>query len=121
ADNIRNRVFAAAVERADELLESAGEVPLPAGLTPHKLRHTFTSLLTALGEDPGAVMDQLGHTDPAFTFRVYRHAMRRGPAERAALRALVGASTGPDPTVLGANKGTGSGFSAFIPVARRRL
>jgi len=25
------------------------------------------------------VMDQLGHTDAAFTLRVYRHAMRRTP------------------------------------------
>ena len=28
------------------------------------------------------VMAQLGHTDPAFTLRVYAHAMRRGDATR---------------------------------------
>jgi integrase len=66
-DNLRHRVFAKTVERANELLGQAGEVPLPAGLTPHKLRHTFASLLVALGIDPGAVMDQLGHTDATFT------------------------------------------------------
>jgi hypothetical protein len=35
-------------------------------------------------------MDQLGHTDPAFTLRVYRHGMHRDPASRHALRELVG-------------------------------
>ena len=43
-----------------------------------QLRHTFASLLVALGTDPGAVMDQLGHEDAAFTLRVYRH----GPPPR---------------------------------------
>jgi hypothetical protein len=66
-----------------------GENPLPLGLTPHKLRHTFTSILTALGSDPAYVMGQLGHTDPKFTLRVYNHMMRRGAGEREALRALV--------------------------------
>jgi hypothetical protein len=55
------------------------------------LRHTFASLLVALGVDPGAVMDQLGHADAGFTLRVYRHAMRRTPAARGALQRLVGA------------------------------
>jgi integrase len=88
--NIRRRVLAPAVERANERLEEAGDVPLPDGLTPHKLRHTFASLLVALGVDPGSVMDQLGHTDPSFTLRVYRHGMRRDAASRDALRQLVG-------------------------------
>lgn len=32
---------------------------------------------------------QLGHTDPAFTLRVYAHVMRRSPQEREMLKALV--------------------------------
>ena len=68
-------------------------MPLPDSLTPHKLRHTFASLLVALGTDPGAVMDQLGHTDPAFTLRVYRHGMRRDPEAKDRLRELVGVET----------------------------
>ena len=36
-DNLRNRVLAAAVFRADELLIQRGQPPLPAGVTPHKL------------------------------------------------------------------------------------
>ncbi len=89
--NIRRRVLDKAVERANEKLTEAGDVPLPEGLTPHKLRHTFASILVALGVDPGSVMDQLGHADPGFTLRVYRHGMRRDGSARARLRALVGA------------------------------
>jgi hypothetical protein len=34
-------------------------------------------------------MQQLGHTDPAFTLRVYSHAMRRSEQEREQLKAPV--------------------------------
>jgi len=88
-DNLRNRILASAVKRADKLLEARGQTPLPHGVTPHKLRHTFASILIATGEDPASVMAQLGHTDPKFTLRVYTHIMRRGSAERARLTALV--------------------------------
>jgi hypothetical protein len=37
------------------------------------------------------MMDQMGHTDPTFTLRVYRKAMKRRDGERDLLRALVGA------------------------------
>ena len=67
----------------------AGLPPLPDKLTPHSLRRTFCSLLYALGEDPGVVMDEMGHTDPGLALRVYRQAMRRGEDEKAALRALA--------------------------------
>ncbi len=88
-DNLRNRILAAAIERADQILTQRGHPPLPSGLTPHKLRHTFASILVACGEDPASVMAQLGHTDPKFTLRVYTHIMRRDPAERQRLKALV--------------------------------
>ena len=88
--NVRNRILAPATEKANEALEKAAATPLPDGLTPHKLRHTFASLLVALGTDPGAVMDQLGHTDPSFTLRVYRHGMRRDAAAKTRLQKLVG-------------------------------
>jgi len=88
-NNLRNRVLAAAVKRADEILAQRGHTPLPAGLTPHKLRHTFASILVACGEDPASVMAQLGHTDPKFTLRIYTHVMRRDPGERQRLGALV--------------------------------
>ena len=44
-------------------------------------------------------MAQLGHTDPAFTIRVYPHLMRRPPEEREALKALIeGAIVAPSGT-----------------------
>lgn len=88
-DNLRNRVLAPVIERANKLLAQRDQTPLPRGLTPHKLRHTFASVLVALGEDPASVMAALGHTDPKFTLRVYTHLMRRDVAERARLKALV--------------------------------
>ncbi|HEY0277578.1 MAG TPA: site-specific integrase, partial [Solirubrobacterales bacterium] len=88
-DNLRARVLGPVFRRADELLAARGQQPLPIGLTPHKLRHTFASVLIAIGEDPASVMNQLGHTDPKFTLRVYTHVMRRGSEERDRLKALV--------------------------------
>jgi integrase len=88
-DNFRSRVLRATVKRANENLERADLPPLPDKLTPHSLRRTFCSLLYALGEDPGTVMDEMGHTDPALALRVYRQSMRRGEDEKAQMRALV--------------------------------
>jgi integrase len=77
------------IAQANKQLEGDGLRPLPEKLTPHSLRRTFCSLLYALGEDPGVVMDEMGHTDPALALRVYRQSMRRGEDEKAAMRALV--------------------------------
>jgi hypothetical protein len=57
---------------------------------PCKLRHTYTRHAGGLGTDTGATMDQLGHTNPGFTLRIYRHAMGRDPASQQGLRGLVG-------------------------------
>ena len=88
-DNLARRVMGPIVARADKLLAERGEHPLPVGVTAHKLRHTFASMLIALGKDPAYVMAQLGHADPKFTLRVYTHMMRRGDDERQALLDLV--------------------------------
>jgi integrase len=88
-DNARERVIRPVVRRADELLEERGQQPLPEGVTAHKLRHTFTSILFVRGVDPPTVMQQLGHTDAAFTLRVYAHAMRRDEDAKERLKALV--------------------------------
>jgi integrase len=87
--NLRKDVVAPVVRQAEELLAMRGGPPLPVGITTHKLRHTFASILAAIGKDPTHVMNQLGHTDPAFTLRVYAHMMRRSPEERERLKALV--------------------------------
>ncbi len=104
ASNIRRRALDKAVERANERLAESGDVPLPDGLTPHKLRHSFGSVLVALGRNVRVVMDQMGHTDPAFTLRVYTHSMRWDEASLRALRELVGESDSarPDAGRLGA-------------------
>jgi len=88
-DNFRSRVLQPSVRRANANLAVRGLPPLPERLTPHSLRRTFASVLYALGEDPGIVMDEMGHTDPALALRIYRQAMRRGESERAQLRHLV--------------------------------
>lgn len=88
-NNLRSRMLLPALEQADELLRKQGKDPLPKGVSPHKLRHTFGSALVASGEDPASVMAQLGHTDPKFTLKVYTHMMRRSPGERERLTALV--------------------------------
>jgi integrase len=68
--NLRHDVVDAVVAHATKLAEERGAQPLPIGITPHKLRHTFASILVAIGKDPTYVMQQLGHTDRAFTLRV---------------------------------------------------
>ncbi len=97
--NLRQRVVAPVIARAERLLAERGGQPLPNGITPHKLRHTFASVLFAIGKDPTYVMNQLGHTDPAFTLRVYAHVMRRSPEERAKLRTHVKISAGIETAV----------------------
>ncbi len=102
-DNARERVIRPVVTHADTLLAARAQPPLPNGVTAHKLRHTFASILFVRGEDPPYVMAQLGHTDPAFTLRVYAHAMRRDDGDKERLKALVEGrdwapmgTTGPD-------------------------
>jgi integrase len=58
----------------------------------HALRHHYASILLADGVDIGALSEYLGHHDPSFTLRVYRHLMpgdadRARKAAEAALRA----------------------------------
>ena len=84
------------------LLSERGHGPLPAGVTAHKLRHTFASLLDVRGEDPPYVMAQLGHAEAGFTLRVYAHAMRRDNGDKERLKALV---EGRDWAPLGTSEG----------------
>lgn len=87
--NVRNRVLAAAVRRANATLAEADENPLPDHLTPHSLRRTFASILYAIGRQPPEVMVEMGHTDPALALRIYAHAMRFDGDVKARLQALV--------------------------------
>jgi integrase/recombinase XerC len=87
--NVRTRVVAKAVKRANERLQEAGEAPLPA-LAPHGLRRSFASLLYGIGEAPTVVMQEMGHTDPALALAIYAHAMRRDDGENERLAGARG-------------------------------
>jgi hypothetical protein len=66
-------------ERLVPILERA-KLRLPgAGL--HALRHTYTSLLAAQGEDVRYIADQLGHSSPRLTQDVYQHVLNRSRVE----------------------------------------
>jgi integrase len=87
--NVRNRILARSIERANEKRAERDLPPLPEGLTPHSLRRTFISLLLAIGEDVPYVMRQVGHANPTVTLAVYAQVMFRAEGERERLRALV--------------------------------
>jgi integrase len=74
-------------------LIKAGIVPTRAtGM--HALRHFYASALLDAGESIKALAEYLGHSDPAFTLRVYTHLM---PAsEKRARRAIDDLFGGPD-------------------------
>jgi integrase len=76
-DNVRARVIAPTVRRVNELREATGGSPLPPGVTPHTLRHTFISFLLEARAPPRYVMGQVGHTDPKTTLRIYAHLLER--------------------------------------------
>jgi integrase len=57
ADNRSTRVVGAGVKLASEQLVAHDAAPPPERITPHSLRRTFASVLYALGEDPGVVME----------------------------------------------------------------
>jgi integrase len=51
----------------------------------HDLRHTYTSLLLAQGENIKYIQTQLGHSSPTVTLNVYAHLMK-GENQEAACR-----------------------------------
>lgn len=56
--------------RMDRLIEIA---KIKKRLTPHKLRHTFVSIMTEAGTDLKTIMDRVGHTDMKTTLKIYTH------------------------------------------------
>lgn len=77
--NVRNAQarLKPAIRKANRRLARLGIEPISEKVTPHSLRRTYASLRAALRDDPVYVAEQLGHTDPAFTFRVYQKAAKR--------------------------------------------
>jgi integrase len=87
--NIRNRLLAPAVKKANEQLARERVELLPVRLSPHALRRTFASLLFAVGETPPYVMAQMGHTTANLTLAIYAREMDRRDGEPERLKALV--------------------------------
>ena len=85
---MRARILAPLRERANDLLEAEGRVPI-AHMTPHTLRRTFASILAACDVPPRRAMHLMGHTDPTLTLAVYQQVLDTGRgSDRAALEGI---------------------------------
>ena len=74
--NVERRLKTA-IRRANVRLEKIGLRSIDEAVTPHSLRRLYASLRFALGDDPVYVANQLGHTEPGFSMKVYASAVRR--------------------------------------------
>jgi integrase len=74
--NIDHRIKAA-IKAANVKLAELQIEPISEKVTPHSLRRTYASLRAAVGDHPVYIAEQLGHEDPAFTFRVYQRSVKR--------------------------------------------
>jgi integrase len=74
--NVERRLKTA-IRRANKRLDELGLRPIDEAVTPHSLRRLYASLRFALGDDPVYVANQLGHTEPGFSMKVYASAVRR--------------------------------------------
>lgn len=75
------------MKRFDEFMKLALEkAGLPTTLTPHSLRHTYTSLMAEAGVELPAIQRLLGHLNDNVTRRVYLHVTK--PKKREAVEKL---------------------------------
>ena len=84
--NIQQRLKKA-IKGANNVLADAGIEPLSEEITPYAFRRTYSSLRASRwidaegtmrpGDDPVYIAEQMGHTDPKFTVRVYQRAVKR--------------------------------------------
>jgi integrase len=74
--NVRQRLFMKAIERANVRLAELGIEPL-GDVRPHGLRRTFASLRAVCGDDPVYIARQIGHEDVNFTLNVYAQSVKR--------------------------------------------
>ena len=66
----------------DRFMNAAGKARIPAGFTPHSLRHAFASAMLSKGVPITDVAHWLGHRDVRVTYRIYGHLV---PRQRPAL------------------------------------
>jgi integrase len=94
-DNVRLRVIAPVVARANELRVAEGRPPIRAHVTPHTFRRTYITYMIAAGYDLPYVQAQVGHDDPNVTLSMYAQVMRRADRDelKAEIRELLGVSS----------------------------
>jgi integrase len=107
-DNVRARILAPILRRANELLEANGALPI-AHLTPHILRRTFASPLAVCDVSPRRAMYLLGHTDPKLTLAVYQQVLDMGRGSVAILEQTLGC-TRADARAIFNGEASGRGF-----------
>jgi len=81
-DNIRNRVVAPAVARANREREAEGLPEIGVAVTPHTLRRTYISLMLSAGAEVPYVQAQVGHSDAKVTLEIYAHVLKRRDRSR---------------------------------------
>lgn len=91
-DNVRLRVIAPVVSRANQLRAAQDRPPIRAHVTPHTFRRTYITYMIAAGYDLPYVQAQVGHADPAVTLSIYAQVMRRADRDelKAEIRGLLG-------------------------------
>lgn len=74
--NVRSRILAPSVKRADALLEQEGRRQIEH-CTHHDLRRAYCALLFEAGASPGYAMQQMGHTTPSLALSIYNRVLER--------------------------------------------
>jgi integrase len=92
--NVRARVLAPTITRANKKARTAGKPEIQPGVTNHTMRRTFASLLYESGASPAYEMAQMGHESAALALEVYSKVMERkrdtGERMDALVQALIG-------------------------------
>jgi len=116
-DNVRLRVIAPVVSRANKIRATQDQPPIRAHVTPHTFRRTYITYMIAAGYDLPYVQAQVGHADPAVTLAIYAQVMRR--ADRDELRAEIRGLLGEAQAVPAGGGGNGRG--TVIDPGRARI
>lgn len=81
-------------------------------LTLHSARHTWATLALQAGKSIKWIADQLGHSDPAFTLRIYAHSLPDESQDLGFLDFEAGCSM---------SSSTATAGSMRIPIAEQRI
>jgi len=89
-NRLRDRIVVRCGQRAAEILAEKGDDTMPERVLPHALRRTYVSLQVEKGEDPGWIMDQIGHASANLVLTIYRQRVRRRAVKDPRLVKLLG-------------------------------